>query len=220
MNRFTSLLKNAAILVLITFFSLNYFLFNDTPQAFESQLIRKFKIQTEQIEFLYSIFAFVNLFTGPIGGIISNRMGYIYSTLVYSVFSSFGCFITYFAFLNGKFKWMIIGRIFFAFWTESSFMNATACLEETFRGSGNSISFSAAFMIYGLVQSLSNTYLPNIYLKKRSLAAPFFVAAIFSTFQFFSCVIYYIFFYKKKFVENSVRSNLVLETSFCFFFGK
>ena len=194
--------------ILITLTSQNYFLFNDIPQAFEDQMIKRFKVRTEDIEGLYSIFAFINLFTAPIGGYISNRIGYELASLYYSAVSVFGCILTYCAFPNNKFIWIIIGRIFYSFWTESVFMNATAMLEKYFRKNGSSLAFSLAFVIYGTIQWISNTFIPDLLLSSRSLEFPFFIVTMISSIQFFASFFLYKYFKEKPL---DIRKNKYLD---------
>ena len=190
--------KLIPMLIIIIFQTFNYSFNVDYPQALEDKLIRKYKVGTEDVEFLYTIYSGISLIAAPLVGIFMNRVGYSKTGIALAVIGYVGMMITYISITENSWEILIIGRSVFSFAGESGAILCVAIVGERFSGSFTTMAMTIMYAFSRVISIASNLGLPEISLLTRTLKIPFFVGVLGSIIQLIFAMIYWIVYDKKS----------------------
>ena len=191
----------------------NFFVF-DFPQALTEPLIRKLKIDTLRVEFLYSIYSMPNIVLSIVSGYFVSMVGIQKSSLIFSLILLFGQTVISLGMSFEVYSAVVLGRALYGIGGEGLVIVQPTINEYWFQGSLLSLSNGICEASNFMSLMLGNYLVPRILLATRDIQSAFFVMGLVAVFSCIFCIAYY--FVQDKYdeyksgeeEENQTRSSI------------
>ena len=155
----------------------------DNPQALQTHILDKFKINTFQFNLLYSVYAFPNIILPLFGGLIVDQLGVRLGISLFSFLLIIGQAVVTFGAISSNFTLMLIGRVIFGFGGENLNVASCAITAKWFGGKEIAFAFGISLCVSRLGSALNSVLSPKLYNISHELYVPLLFGAFLCLFS-------------------------------------
>lgn len=181
--------------------------FYDFPQLFMEPLINYFEITTIEVSLLYTLPAFLAIFSASGMGFVLNKLGLGLTVLVFNAILFFGGFLCFYSIRIKSFYCLVVGRLLNIAMVELLLALNIAIIEKWFFGRFMSVANGLARFFSSLMMFLAAYYQPIIFIKTRSFEIVLMIYAIVVSLGFFSSAIYFLM--ERKYEKYLVKVEII-----------
>lgn len=200
----------------VIFISVGVYYNYDFPQLYEAEIISKFQISTEKLDFLYTIYSLPNFIILIFATPLVAKIGLGMSSILTSGLIFFSSILMFLGFYTNNFTYLIIGRGIIGSGAEICVISVYTIAERWFKGKflsfaqGSCRALSFASMAFGFY------FGPQFLIKTRSMQLSLFICGLVSFTGFLASFGYWVFekIFKRKLKERrlSLFESLNLES--------
>lgn len=165
--------------------------FYDFPQLFTEVIIKKFRVSTVEVAFLYSIASAPTAVFTPIMSLLTEHIGLNSAAVLFSSSIFYGILVCFIGLETDNFTMLVVGRGIFGLAYESAYVVQASAIEKWFTGRFLSMGFAFSRCLCYLLSSTAAYTLPLVFVSFRTLSVPIF---IYAAVAFFCCIMAFFFF--------------------------
>lgn len=176
----------------LIFISLGVYYNYDVPQLYEAQIISKFKITTEQLDYLYSSYSIPNFFILIFATPLISKIGLGFTALTTNFLVFIAALLVYTAFYTNNFVIFVIARAFAGAGAEMCVISVYTIAERWYKGKFLSFAQGCCRALSFAAMSFSFYFGPQFYFKTRNMNLSLFFCGLVAFFGTLASVGYYI----------------------------